>query len=118
MLHHHASTGGLRSHGARVVTGGGSRRTLRQRNLIVATEVYQARRFFSERQVVQMLAIRRLAVVAARGSIGRRAARTLTQLVLLPSTELRMRGQVSRAGRLLREHPTIPPYTGRAPDDA
>ena len=51
VLHHHAPRGGLRAHGARVVTYASSRRRITHRHLPEVTEIYRSLRYFSERQV-------------------------------------------------------------------
>ena len=54
VLHRHAPSGGLRTHGARVITYASSRSRLSHRHLLTATEIYKARRYFSPRQVEEM----------------------------------------------------------------
>ena len=50
-VHHlHASSGGLRTHGARKVTRASARRSLTQRDLPAVTQQYLARRYYDDRQ--------------------------------------------------------------------
>ena len=55
VLHHHAPRGGLRAHGARVVTYASSRRRITHRHLPEVTEVYRSLRYFSPVQVHEAL---------------------------------------------------------------
>ena len=55
LLHHHAPSGGLRSHRARKVTYASSQRSLFQRHLPSPTEIYLGLRYFSRDQVRETL---------------------------------------------------------------
>lgn len=108
VLHHHAPRGGLRSHQARVVTYGSSRRKLFDRHLPSATEIYLARRHFTPRQVREMLWLRAFGTLSAHGSIGRRIAKMAVGLASLPLSGWAMARQYRRATEMLRRFPQIP----------
>ncbi len=109
VLHHRAPMGGLREYGARITTYRGSRSTLLERNRLAVTEVYLARRYFTDRQVAEMLMLRRLGALSRHGSIVQRAARFLVQLAMLPSTNRQMAAACQGAEDLLDRYPVIPP---------
>lgn len=108
VLHHRAPRGGLRAHGARVVTRASSRRNLLHRNLPTASEIYLMRRHFSERQTREALWQRVVATLRAEGSRGRRAAQVLVSALLLPDTLWKLRRNARDAAALLRSRPPIP----------
>ena len=112
VLHRHAPSGGLRTHGARVVTYASSRNKLTQRHLPTATEIYKARRYFSSRQVEETLWLSALGTFSVRGSRLRRIAKAGVALVLLPHTlwTTRQRGKIVDA--MMREYPRIPRWGG------
>ena len=111
VLHRHAPSGGLRTHGARVITYASSRARLFHRHLPSVTEIYKARRYFSPRQVGEQFWLSALGTFSIRGSRLRRLAKAGVALLLLPHSlwTMRRRGRVVDA--MLREYPRIPPYT-------
>ena len=88
VFHHHAPMGGLRTHGARAVTRASARRSLTERNLPSATEVYLGLRYYTDQQCREARAVHLLSVLSGGGSRARRAARFAVQLVMLPDTPL------------------------------
>jgi glycosyltransferase involved in cell wall biosynthesis len=108
VLHHHAPRGGLRSHQARVVTYGSSRRKLFDRHLPSATEIYLARRHFTPRQVREMLWLRAFGTLSAHGGLARRMAKMAVGLASLPLSGWTMARQYRRATEMLRRFPQIP----------
>jgi glycosyltransferase involved in cell wall biosynthesis len=108
VLHHHAPQGGLRAHRARVVTYASSRRRLLDRHLPSATEIYLARRYFTTRQVREMLWLRALGTLAGRGGKARRLAKAAVGLACLPLSGVQIARQYQRATRLLQHYPQIP----------
>jgi glycosyltransferase involved in cell wall biosynthesis len=111
VLHRHAPSGGLRTHGARVITYASSRARLLHRHLPTVTEIYKARRYFSPRQVEEQFWISALGTFSSRGSRLRRIAKAGFALLLLPHSlwTMRKRGKVVDA--MLREYPRIPAYS-------
>ncbi len=107
VLHHHAPRGGLRQHRARVETYASSRRRLAHRHLPSATEIYLARRYFSHRQVREMLWMRAAGTLLVAGSPSRRLLKLALGLVLLPNTLLRIRRRTAQADAMLRDYPQI-----------
>jgi glycosyltransferase involved in cell wall biosynthesis len=107
VLHHHAPSGGLRTHRARVVTRASSRATVTQRHLPAVTEIYLAKRYFTARQVREALWHRALGTLRADGPRMRRIAKAAVGLALLPDTLLRIRRTARRAEAMLAEYPQI-----------
>ena len=106
VLHHHAPQGGLRSHGARVVTYASSRTRLTHRALPAVTEIYLGRRYFSERQVREALWIAVLGTFSIRGG-GRRLLKGLVSLVLLPDSLWTLSTRNRAARRMMSSFPQI-----------
>lgn len=108
VLHHHAPLGGLRVHKARVVTFASSRQKLTQRQLPSNTEIYLARRYFSPRQVREMLWIRSLGTLAGQGSRARRLLKFTVSLVYLPHTLCRLYKTYRESTKMLQQFPQVP----------
>jgi len=107
VLHHHAPSGGLRTHKARVITRASSRARLTQRHLPAVTEIYLAKRYFTPRQVREALWHRALGTLRGDGSAARRLAKLAVGAALLPDTFLRIRRTARRAEAMLAEFPQI-----------
>jgi len=107
VLHHHAPSGGLRTHKARVITRASSRARLTQRHLPAVTEIYLAKRYFTPRQVREALWHRALGTLRGDGSAARRLAKLVVGAALLPDTFLRIRRTARRAEAMLAEFPQI-----------
>lgn len=115
VLHHHAPRGGLRVHKARVVTFASSRQKLTHRQLPSNTEIYLARRYFSPRQVREMLWIRSLGTFAAQGSRSRRLLKFIVSLVYLPHTLYRVYRTYQESTRMLQRFPQVPALCSPVP---
>ena len=108
VFHHHASAGGLRTHGARKVTRSSARRSLTARHLPSVTETYLGLRYFTPRQNREAGAIRLLSFLSGDGSRVRGVARALVQLALLPSSARRLANVRRQAEVVLEQRKTIP----------
>ena len=108
VLHHHAPEGGLRVHRARVVTYASSRRRVGQRHLPSASEIYLAMRYFTSRQVREMLWLRVLGTFSIRGGMGRKVCKMVAALALLPHTWWAVRKRWAEARDMLSMYPQIP----------
>lgn len=108
VIHHHALSGGLRAHKARVVTYASSRRGLTQRRLASASEFYLARRYFSARQVREMAWQNVLGTFSLRAGWGYQVFKAFISLALLPDTLLRLRRHDRQAREMLQRFPDIP----------
>jgi glycosyltransferase involved in cell wall biosynthesis len=108
VLHHHAPSGGLRKHKARVVTYASSRRQLLLRNLPSATEFYLGRRYFSKAQVRETVWLRVLGTFSTRGGYFRKASKVSLSALLLPHTLWVIRQRWRQATVMLGEFPKIP----------
>ncbi|MEW6216649.1 MAG: glycosyltransferase family A protein, partial [Candidatus Bipolaricaulota bacterium] len=108
ILHHHAPRGGLRAHGARVITRAAAKRSLWKRNLPSAWDFYLALRYFGPEAAREVAALAVLQSFSTGGGGARRALRVFVCLVQLPSTLLSVR-KARRAGeRLALQGPRIP----------
>ncbi|HSV73500.1 MAG TPA: glycosyltransferase family A protein [Chthonomonadales bacterium] len=108
VLHHHAPSGGLRKHRARVITYASSRTRITHRQLMSATEFYLARRYGTERKVREGVWRCVLGTFSVRGGRARKLLKALVSLACLPHTllELRRRDRLSR--EMLKRFPEIP----------
>ncbi len=108
VLHHHAPRGGLRKHGARVITYASSRSRLTHRALPAVSEMYLENRYFTGRQVREARWLAVLGTFSIRGGWGRRLLKGLVSLLLLPDTLriLFIRGRAAR--RMMSRFPQIP----------
>lgn len=108
LLHHRAPSGGLRKHGVRVVTYASSKRSLTQRNLPSASEIYLNLRHFSPRQVREELWLRTFGSLAIRGNSRRKVLKLLFGSLYLPSTLWQIRKRYLQAVAMLQDFPQIP----------
>lgn len=108
VFHHHAARGGLRAHGARVVTYAMSRQSLWARRLPCASEVYYLKRYFTPRQARESLWLLACGTFAIRGSALKKLAKAVIATLQLPSTLLRIRAARRGAEALARSFPDIP----------
>ncbi|HMN60228.1 MAG TPA: glycosyltransferase family A protein, partial [Anaerolinea sp.] len=91
ILHHHAPQGGLRTHKARVNTHAASRKKISLRVLPSVSDIYLSRRYFSPRQVREMLWISVLGTFSIHGPWWKKMFKALLSFVALPSTVWRIR---------------------------
>jgi hypothetical protein len=115
VLHHHAPRGGLRVHKARVITYASSRHSLLQRRLLSATEIYLAQRYFSARQVAEMIWINILATFSIRGRMSSRLLKILASGLLMPDTLRKIWANRAAAQHMLLEYPQIPALPSNRP---
>jgi glycosyltransferase involved in cell wall biosynthesis len=108
VLHHHAPRGGLRAHKARVITYASSRQRLFHRHLPAPTELYLARRYYSEHQVREMKWISLFATFSLHGSKGRRVLKFISGLLMLPGSFHKLYQNELQAKNLLHKYPEIP----------
>ena len=107
VLHRHAPSGGLRTHGARVITYASSRRNLWQRHLPAPTEIYLAERYFTGAQAREREWVAILGTFSARGGRLHRLAKTVLAGVLLPHTLWAMGRRRAQARTLRAANPRI-----------
>ena len=107
VLHHHAPQGGLRKHGARVITYASSRSRLMHRALPAVSEIYLEHRYFTSRQVREARWLAVLGTFSIRGGRGRKLLKGLVSFLLLPDTlwTLSARGRAAR--RMMSSFPQI-----------
>jgi glycosyltransferase involved in cell wall biosynthesis len=111
VLHHHAPSGGLRVHKARVITYASSRKRLTHRHLPATTEIYLSRRYFSHRQVREMLWLSAAGTFSVRGGRWRKVAKAVVSLALLPHSLWQIRSRRRVAEEMLVRFPQIPPLS-------
>jgi glycosyltransferase involved in cell wall biosynthesis len=107
LLHHHAPVGGLRTHGQRAVTRASSRKSLFHVNLATKSDLYLAKRYFTPRQVRELLWINLLSSFSVKGPWFRKLAKATIALLILPKTLNRLRRNSVDAGRMLQSFPQI-----------
>jgi glycosyltransferase involved in cell wall biosynthesis len=115
-LHHHAPRGGLRAHKARVITYASSRQRLTHRHLPSVSEIYKAQRYFTKRQVREMLWMWALGTLSVHGSRFRRLAKATVGFILLPDTLLQIRRRARQAAEMMNRYPQIPPLVATTPE--
>lgn len=118
VLHHHAPSGGLRVHKARVVTYASSRQRLTVRHLPAVTEIYLARRYFTPRQVREMLWLATFGTFSVRGGRARRVLKAAIAAALLPHSLWEIRRRRARAEAMLRSFPQIPALAAESSEPA
>jgi glycosyltransferase involved in cell wall biosynthesis len=108
ILHHRAKVGGLREHNARVNTYSRSRNDILKLNLPTISDIYFAKRYFSTRQVREMLWISVLGTFSVRGKWWKRSLKTLISTLRLPCTIWQIHKRLKQAEVLLKHYPQIP----------
>ena len=111
VIHHHAPAGGLRTHRARVITYATSRHKLGVRHLPTVTEIYLALRYFTARQVREMLWLRTFGTFSIRGGRVKKMLKLVTGLFCLPFTLLQCANRYQRAAKLFQTFPQFPQLT-------
>ncbi|MCC6972735.1 MAG: glycosyltransferase family 2 protein [Anaerolineae bacterium] len=107
VLHHHAPSGGLRKHKARVITYASSRQSLFQRHLMSASEVYLGLRYFTPAQVREAQWISVIGTLSVKGSQLRKVAKAAIMFVLLPNTINRLQKVRKEGAEMLKAYPQI-----------
>lgn len=115
VLHHRAPRGGLREHKARVITYASSRQKLMHRHLPSNTEIYLARRYFSPKQVREMLWIRSLGTFAIQGSKARKLLKCVISFLYLPHTLFRVYQTYQESSKMLQRYPQVPALSQSVP---
>ncbi|MDX2091180.1 MAG: glycosyltransferase family A protein [Kofleriaceae bacterium] len=107
VLHHHAPRGGLRKHGARAVTYASSRTRLTHRNLPHISEIYLGLRYFSERQVREMIVLRTLGTMRSKGVPLHQMMKLAYGLGVMGDSRRKVEAAEQAARELLRSYPQI-----------
>lgn len=108
VFHHHAPVGGLRAHKARVKTYAASRTRLNVRQLTSATEVYLVKRYFTARQLREMLWLQVFGTFSIRGAALKKLLKILLGMVYMPSTLFELKKRYRQAARMSEVYPQIP----------
>jgi len=117
ILHHHAPRGGLRSHGARVVTRAMAKRSPWHTALPSAWDFYLALRYFGEDAAREVEALAVLQSFSTGGSAWRRILRVAVGFALLPATIARVLAAQRVGERLADQGPNIPSMASGARGD-
>lgn len=107
VLHHHASIGGLRAHKARAITYAKSRNSMTTRQMPSATQIYMAKRYFTVRQVREMLWLSVFGTFKLRKGGLKQAVKALISLIYLPDTLWRVRTNSLIAKQMFEAYPQI-----------
>lgn len=108
VLHHHAPQGGLRTYKARVHTRAASRKSLTLRVLPSVSDIYLAKRNFSDKQVAEMLWISALGTLSIQGSLWKKILKVLISIIALPQSVWVIRKRMKKAEEMLLTYPQIP----------
>ncbi len=108
VIHHHAPSGGLREHKARVITYASSRQSYTQRHLLSVSDVYLAMRYFSRRQVDELIWLSVLGSFSRKGSVLQITLKVITSLFLLPHSIYILARNKKLAEKMLKHFPQIP----------
>lgn len=110
LLHHHAPTGGLREHKARVSTYNASRKGIFIHNLLTVSDLYQVLRYFDKEQLREIIWINILGTFSVRGMKYKQIIKTLFSLFLLPKNLWVLQRRKKIAMSMLDKYPQIPVY--------
>jgi glycosyltransferase involved in cell wall biosynthesis len=102
VFHHHAPTGGLRSHGVNIITYKRSRRSLILRRLPSATLIYLWKRYFSPSHLQQQLRHSVASTFIYEGGFTGKILKIFVGMVTLPHTIWRIKRNTRLADHLLR----------------
>jgi len=108
VLHHRAPRGGLRAHKARTITRASSRRSLIKRQLPTYTEIYLAKRYFTPRQLREMLWLKVSGTFSIKDSVLKKILKIFIGFTLLPHTLWVTSREMKRATEMLQNYPQIP----------
>lgn len=108
ILHHHAPVGGLREHKARVSTRAGSRKNMFEFNLPSVSDIYLAKRYFSDVQVEERNWISILGTFSMHGGVFRRLLKIIVSLSWLPYHLYVIHKRKIAADIMLHKYPQIP----------
>lgn len=108
VLHHHAPRGGLRKHGARVVTYASSRSRIWERHVPSPSEFYLCERYFGEERARESMWQRALGTLSGHGSRTQRLAKLSAGLLMMPDTIRKIMEVRESARIMLRERAEIP----------
>lgn len=107
VLHHHAPSGGLRKHKARVVTYAMSRRLVFAKALCSASELYLTQRYFRRGTDVEVLWMSLLGTFSFRGGIAGKFLKAMYALVTMPHSLWVLRGRRLEASAMRQKFPVI-----------
>lgn len=108
VLHHHAPKGGLRTHGARVITYAHSRRSLLRRKILSISELYIYKRFLNPHQISESMLLSVAGTLSSHGNVIKKIFRFLIGFLLLPHTIWQTRKNSRLADQLRKDRPWHP----------
>jgi len=107
-LHLRASSGGLRTHGNRVITYSSSRKRIFHRRLPHVTEIYLRLKFFSSKEVHESQLLSILGSFSISGNIFNKTAKLIVSTIMLPLTIITLKQRTNKAEELIRKGPIVP----------
>ncbi len=108
VLHHHAPTGGLRTHGANVITYKQTRTNLLTRRQPSPTLIYLWKRYFTPLNVKHQLRHSTLGTFFYQGNRIGKIVKILVGILALPQTLWRIKKNAGLADQLLKHFPQFP----------
>ena len=108
VLHHHAPQGGLRTHKARVNTRAASRKKITLRVLPSVSDIYLGRRYFTSKQVREMLWISVLGTFSLHGPRWKQIAKAVVSFFALPNSLCQIHERNRKVDEMVRTYPQIP----------
>ena len=110
VIHHHSSQGGLREHKARKETYAASRSSVWTRRLLSDSEIYLGMRYFSKRQVREMIWINIFSAFSLHGGIIQKIIKFFISAFQLPGTLWAVRKSYLSAKLMTKTYPKIQAY--------
>jgi glycosyltransferase involved in cell wall biosynthesis len=108
ILHHRAPMGGLREHKARIHTYAASRNNIFKQNLPTVSDLYLAKRYFSDQQVKEMCWTSVLGTFSLKGPFLKRFAKIIVGFLSLPNSFILIIKRLKVACAMLEYYPQIP----------
>lgn len=108
VIHHHAPSGGLREHKARVITYASSRQSYITRHLTSVSAFYLGMRYFSGQQVDELIWLSALGSYSRKGSSSQKILKGIISLFLFPHTMYILMRNKNLAEKMLKHYPHIP----------
>lgn len=108
VLHHHAPSGGLREHKARVTTYAASRRSLFRHSLPSISDLYLWQRYFFPKQFREIIWISFLGTFSHRGKWWQKGLKILFSSILFPVRLMQYYKRKAISDILLLSYPDIP----------
>lgn len=107
VIHHHSSSGGLRTHKARTRTYAASRTSIWTRRILSDSEIYFGMRYFSQRQVREMMWIAALGTFSSHKSAAQKFFKCIAAIIFMPDTLIKLVRNFKSAKKMMKIYPKI-----------